>query len=505
MSSLQKNTGLLGYAWLRDRLRLPSFLGARAAHLAATHSMLATPSGALMVPARMAPPDTLLGHLLFALKYEGVNLYLLAAGLKQVPAADMEAAHAATPNGVYVRTACHLWELVTGENLSQGDAVITAPYQAVFDPQRYCVGASRRSAKWRMDFNGLGEIGFCPTVRRTPALQRLLEQDILAQARQFAQNIGIEVLDRALGWAYLSETEGSFAIEGEVPSQDKAQAFVNLLKHAGDARELTEGLLCELQRLSITNEFDQAFEFRSEQNRLQKGVGAAGVRYVPPKPERVPALMDGLMDLANRKPQELDPLVHAAIVSFGFVFIHPFMDGNGRLSRFLIHHCLGQSGALPRAVVLPVSVAMKRHEDEYLQALVDFSAPARELCEVLWAGDEDYFFTWKPHADEAFRFMDLTAAAEFTLSMAQVALEQDLLRQAQWLGDFDAIYKQIKHDHDVRDADLSTLIAIALQNGGAISRGKRKTYADRVPVRVFEAIDALCTARLAIRRGELAG
>ena len=61
-----------------------------------------------MVPARMAPPDTLLGHLLFALKYEGVNLYLLAAGLKQVPAADMEAAHAATPNGVYVRTACHL-------------------------------------------------------------------------------------------------------------------------------------------------------------------------------------------------------------------------------------------------------------------------------------------------------------------------------------------------------------------------------------------------------------
>jgi len=35
-------------------------------------------------------------------------------------------------------------------------------------------------------------------------------------------------------------------------------------------------------------------------------------------------------------------LVRAAVVSFAFVFIHPFMNGNGRLSRFLIHHCLGQ-------------------------------------------------------------------------------------------------------------------------------------------------------------------
>jgi len=154
--------------------------------------------------------------------------------------------------------------------------------------------------------------------------------------------------------------------------------------------------------------------------------------------------------------------------------------------------------------VVPVSVAMKRHEDQYLQALLGVSAPARELCDVLWAGDDEYFYTWKPHADEAFVFMDLTAAAEFTLSMAQTALEKDLLQETPWLRDFDAAYDQIKADHDGRDADLCTLITVALQNSGLISQNKRKSYADRVPGRVFDAIDALCTARLAAKGSDAA-
>jgi Fic family protein len=42
------------------------------------------------------------------------------------------------------------------------------------------------------------------------------------------------------------------------------------------------------------------------------------------------------------------------------------MDGNGRLSRFLFHHALCQSGKLEKGLLLPVSVAMKRNEEDYL-------------------------------------------------------------------------------------------------------------------------------------------
>jgi len=167
--------------------------------------------------------------------------------------------------------------------------------------------------------------------------------------------------------------------------------------------------------------------------------------------------------MANNRPADLDPIVHAAAISFGFVLIHPFMDGNGRLSRFLIHHCLGQAGVLPRSLVLPVSVAMKRHESDYLAALVTFSKPARDLCDVTWAGDDRYIFDWKANADEAFRYMDLSEAAEFTLRMAQAALEQDLHGETVWLTNFDAVYTAIKQSYDVRDADLSVLIAGALK------------------------------------------
>jgi len=333
-------------------------------------------------------------------------------------------------------------------------------------------------------------------VRKTAQIQSLMDADILGHVRQFVQTAGQDVLDRALGWAYLSETEGSFSLEGEVPTADKAQAFVHLLKHAGDPRPLDEDTLCEWQRLSITNELDKAFEYRSEQNRLQKGPGAAGVRYVPPAPDQVPELMDGLLRLANDRPNGIDPLVHAAVVSFGFVFIHPFMDGNGRLSRFLAHHCLGQSGALPRAVVLPISVAMKRHEGEYLRALTSFSKPARELCDVRWASGEEYDFRWLDTAQEAFRYMDLTAPTEFTLHMAQVALEKDLLHETQWLMQFDQVFNQVKAQHDIRDADLSALITIAFHNGGVISNKKRKAFAERVPSRVMNAIDEACSGCL---------
>ena len=181
----------------------------------------------------------------------------------------------------------------------------------------------------------------------------LLQKDILGRAQAFAQSVGEAMLERALNWAYLSETEGSFAIEGEAPNADKAMKFAALLRRAHERRPLTEDLLVELQNATISNPFDKAVQFRVEQNRLQRDVpGAAGVTYVPPAPELAVELMNGLMHLANHRPERLDAVVHAAVVSFAFVFIHPFMDGNGRLSRFLIQPLRDQTAQRPVLLAL---------------------------------------------------------------------------------------------------------------------------------------------------------
>jgi Fic family protein len=481
----------IGYAWIQSAVDAPDFLGRERARLAPVSRISHLEDGTLLVPHKLAPEPTLLHHALFALKHEGVRLGLLVSALRRVPPVELVAWVQGAPNSIYGRKLGHLWERLHQRRLpGLDDPGVASAYAPLFDPAQYFVGPSQRDARWRIEFNGLGDLDFCPVVRKTPALAAWIEQDILSQAQVFAQSVGAAMLERALNWAYLSETEGSFAIEGEAPAHDKAAAFAALLRRAHERRPLSEDLLVAWQNAAISNPFDKAVQFRTEQNRLQRDVpGAAGVTYVPPAPELSVDLMNGLMRLANQPPAGLDALVHAAVVSFAFVFIHPFMDGNGRLSRFLIHHCLGQSGRLPPQFLLPISVAMKKHEAEYLQALTAFSRPARQLCQVTWAGDERYVYAWAAEADTWFRTMDLTEAVTFTLAMAKASLDTHMRQEVEFLALFDRVKRHIDERHDLRGSDLSTLIVTIFQNGGTLSHGRRKRYADRVQPHVLDAIE----------------
>jgi Fic family protein len=482
----------VGYAWIQHTMGAPDFLGRERARLAPVSRIEHLDDGAVLVPHKLAPEPTLLHHAMFALKHEGVRLGLLLGALRRIPPGELVTWVKATPNSLYGRKLGHLWERLHQRRLpGLDDPRVASAYAPLFDPDQHFVGRPQRDARWRIEFNGLGELSFCPVVRKTPALLALIKRDILGQTQDFAHAVGEAMLERALNWAYLSETEGSFAIEGEAPTHDKATAFAALLRRAHEQRPLTEELLVEWQNAAISNPFDKAVQFRTEQNRLQRDVpGAAGVTYVPPEPELAAGLMNGLMQLANQRPEGLDALVHAAVVSFAFVFIHPFMDGNGRLSRFLIHHCLGQSGRLPPQFLLPISVAMKRHEAEYLQALTAFSQPARQLCQVTWAGDEHYRYDWVPEADTWFRTMDLTEAATFTLAMAQASLDTHMREEVEFLALFDWVKRHINDRHDLRGSDLATLIVTIFQNGGTLSANRRKRYADRVQPHVLDAIEA---------------
>ena len=168
---------------------------------------------------------------------------------------------------------------------------------------------------------------------------------MLNRVREYLSEIADVTADRALQWVYLSETESSYAIEGERADLSKSERFVNLLQHAHDSVELTEQYLCDLQNQVISNPYDMAFSYRTEQNWLSSGGrGALGVSYVPPSPDCLDGLMRAFLDMANSLPKQIHPVIAASVTSFGFVFLHPFMDGNGRLSRFLFHQQLCSSG-----------------------------------------------------------------------------------------------------------------------------------------------------------------
>lgn len=478
----------VGYEFLREVDHLPVFPVKRAAQVRPVTRVMIE-ADLIAVPAGVAPTtEDRFEHVLFALKHEGVNLQVLAHALRRIPAERLQQAVLDTPNGQYVRIAAHLWEAFNDAQLATRPD-ITAGYAEVFDSARYLVGQSRRDPRWRVDFNGLGPLVYCPTIERTDAIQRGIDAGILERTTAFVDGLDPMLRDRALTWAYLHETEDSYAIEKEAPTEDKAQLFVQLLQQAHDGRPLDEAYLCELQSSTVTNPMLHADQFRHEQNWLRRpGRGASAVTYVPPPPELVSPLMDEWMGLANSAPRHLDPIVAAAIISFGFVFLHPFMDGNGRLSRFLFHKALCDSGRLAQGLLLPVSVAMKRHEAEYLAALQSYSRPARDLVGVQWIGEGDYRFSFKSD-DAMFRYWDATPCVEFGFKMAELALEVELRHETEFLARYDQILRSVNEQVDLMGNDLTTLIIICMDAGGTISNKKRKRYATRVPERYFDVIE----------------
>ncbi|MFX8891548.1 Fic family protein, partial [Acinetobacter baumannii] len=72
----------------------------------------------------------------------------------------------------------------------------------------------------------------------------------------------------------------------------------------------------------------------------------AVVDYIAPHWEQTNSLLSGLAHFLERS-QGKSSIVRAAVASFGFVYIHPMADGNGRISRFLINDILRRDGLVP--------------------------------------------------------------------------------------------------------------------------------------------------------------
>jgi Fic family protein len=124
--------------------------------------------------------------------------------------------------------------------------------------------------------------------------------------------------------------------------------------------------------LEGTDDHAIAGEVRAVQNwiggRLNSPLDAA---FIPPPPDRVAALLDDLAAFLNR--EDMPAVVQAAIAHAQFETIHPFIDGNGRVGRCLIHVILRRRG-LARQVVPPISIVLATNVKAYIKGLTDFRA-----------------------------------------------------------------------------------------------------------------------------------
>ena len=91
--------------------------------------------------------------------------------------------------------------------------------------------------------------------------------------------------------------------------------------------------------------------------------------YVPPAPQHLDELLADLASFCND--ETISPIEQAAIAHAQFETIHPFIDGNGRTGRALIHLILRRRGVALRFVP-PISLALATHSTDYIAGLVGF-------------------------------------------------------------------------------------------------------------------------------------
>jgi Fic family protein len=77
----------------------------------------------------------------------------------------------------------------------------------------------------------------------------------------------------------------------------------------------------------------------------------------------------------------LAPVLRSVATAFGFIYIHPFQDGNGRVHRCLIHNVLAERKHTPPGMVFPVSSVMLDRIDDYCTTLQAHSALLMDVIE----------------------------------------------------------------------------------------------------------------------------
>ena len=454
------------------------------------------------------PADNFAGHLAFAFKHEGIHLEFLARLFEASPVTELEDWVTAEPTGRYARRAGFFYEYLTGRQLAF-PGVMAGNYVSALDEAYYLTASQAvNNPRWRVRDNLPGSRAYCPLVQRTARVQRAEQYNCGQQLVNLELEFGADVLRRSVVWLTIKESRASFAIEHEEQHLDRVRRFASVMEQrCGQYDEpLLEGALAELQA--------QILGPRATRYGIRRSPVFVGevngftelVHYIAPHWDDAPQLLTGLREFAART-VGAPALLRAAVLSFGFVYIHPMSDGNGRISRFLINDVLRRDKAIPAPFILPVSATITGsvvNRRGYDQILEMFSRPLMRHYAGAWRfGAEQiaedgtrYNLRFDAYEDAlpAWRYPDLTDHVEYLAQVVQVTIEQEMRKEAGYLRSLRLARESVKQVLEGPDADIDRIIRSVRENGGNVSGKLRKEFpslADKaLALKVVAAVQA---------------
>jgi hypothetical protein len=299
------------------------------------------------------------------------------------------------------------------------------------------------------------------------------------------------LLKRALSYLYNKETKSSFEIEQIKPGASRTERFIALLETAERQDFCDKRLLIDAQNRIVDPRFRNS-DYRTNQNYIGQTLAYRRqlVHYVCPQPGDLAGLMDGLIRAHREMKQSgLPAVIHAAAVAYGFVFIHPFEDGNGRIHRFLIHNILFLRGVIPQGIMFPISAAMLKNHALYDQTLEAFSKPVMQSVE--YDLDDIGRMTVLDETGHLYRYIDMTPQAEALYDFIQATIEHELLEELSFLANYDKTKQAIQEIADMPDRLIDLFIKFCLQNNGRLSAAKRASHFDFLTERELSDMESV--------------
>jgi hypothetical protein len=386
-----------------------------------------------------------------------------------------------TPTGLYTRRIWFLYEWLLGRELDVPAAGKISYVEAVDTSLQYA-GHGQNSARHRVRDNLPGTPEFCPLVFRTAALDGFIAQDLKERARAVVSDVPADLIARTAAFLLLKDSRSSYVIEGERPPQDRIQRWGRVIGEAG-RMPLDESELLRLQRIVIGDVRFVRLGLRAEGGFVGEH-DRETLRPIPvhisARPEDLSSLIRGLIAFDRTAESELDPVIAAAVLAFGFVYIHPFEDGNGRIHRYLMHHVLARCGFNPPGMHFPVSAAILESIGEYRRVLESYSG--RLLPVISWEPTAQGNARVLNDTGDFYRFFDATPHAEFLYACVRKTIEEDLPNETSFLMNFDQFRSGVANIVDMPERTLNNLFGFLRQNGGRLSeRATKNEFAALTP------------------------
>ena len=428
---------------------------------------------------RYAPDETFEGHIVFALRHENMDMLALKRILEAVPERAIADIVIAAPVSSIARRIWFYFETLTGRLLDIDDAPRLTAVPAL-DKRFYFTGKERLSTRHRVRDNLLGTGDFCPIIRRTEKLQSFVDLKLSEKAQETIGRVGKQLIARAASFLLLADSRASFEIENERAPTNRLERWGRAVLQAGE-RPLNQAEIYRLHSILIGSDnrfipvgFREDAVFLGDRdhnnNPLPEFVGA--------RPDDIPSLMSALFECNARlratSAADLDPVLQAAAIAFGFVYIHPLADGNGRMHRCLIHNVLAERGFTPPGLVFPVSTVMLERIKDYRNVLQGHSAPLMDL--IHWRALPNGNVHVSNDTSDLYRYFDCTSEAEFLYECVMHTVEYSLPREIDFLTCHDTAMSDIMNFVEMPDRMAEELIILTRQNNGFLSRKRRKKH-----------------------------